>query len=194
MKIKQFLKRYGVIIICGFFVMLSALPLALHLIYYQLNFLADSELTGGESSEAMDNYEPSDMAAAYAPSPFLLYLALFLIVFIIASTISISHAVKHDLFSRQSFTPSNIKSSECLLDEILDQEKIIQKIESSASSSIELATLSKSFLSRTNQFKWESNNQKSEFLREMLSLSPAERENVLNYMIEMDNKPLNHSL
>ncbi len=70
-------------------------------------------------------------------------------------------------------------NNERLLDSI-NQEKILEKFE--------LSSISVDFLNKVDKFRWTDESQKVEFIKEMLALTPKERDDIISYMMERSKK------
>ncbi|MFX1276125.1 MAG: hypothetical protein ACFFBP_06225 [Promethearchaeota archaeon] len=68
------------------------------------------------------------------------------------------------------------------LKEIFKSKNITETIENIGD--INISILDKEFLKKVNQFKWEE-NEKQEFINEMIALPPSKREKILNRMIKL---------
>ena len=64
--------------------------------------------------------------------------------------------------------------------ELIDMEGELDKFE--------LNLISEDYLNKVDSLKWEDEGQKVEFIFEMLTLTPEERDDIINYMIEKSNK------
>lgn len=78
-----------------------------------------------------------------------------------------------------------LKSSTDIVDEIINNTNLINSIEEGKDlSKFELSSISTDFLSKVDKFKWNQENQKEQFIQEMLTLTPEERDDIIKYMGE----------
>ncbi len=90
---------------------------------------------------------------------------------------------------------NSIKSSRELLDENTDNRALLEQLKTQESQEnielkkkIELTSISEDFLKRVDKFKWKNEGGKLQFIREMLTLTPEEREDILDYMFQKAEK------
>ena len=78
-----------------------------------------------------------------------------------------------------------LKSSTDIVDKTINNTNLINTIEEGKDlSKFELSSISTDFLSKVDKFKWNQENQKEQFIQEMLTLTPEERDDIIKYMGE----------
>ena len=163
-KLRTLVKKYRIFIIGGIIIIISFLPV---LIFTLINL-----------AFRPDQYHATKAIDFLLGTNFIILLAGFLIVTMSVLMVSIIHAKKYGLAGspKENLNYDTIKPSKTLIEA------------SQPSSSTEYTYLSKKFHSTVDLFDWETNEQKTSFIKEMMSLSPKEREDILNYMYEMEYK------
>ncbi|MFX1259917.1 MAG: hypothetical protein ACFFAN_18865 [Promethearchaeota archaeon] len=83
------------------------------------------------------------------------------------------------------------KSSKELLNEKYDNRAVLTHLKDEISQEhteikkkIEITSISNEILNKIDKFKWKSEDEKLEFINEMLALSPKEREEILDFMLK----------
>jgi hypothetical protein len=94
-----------------------------------------------------------------------------------------------------SYANNHIHSKVALASKVLlrlnkNNDNIMLAIKSSEISEVqdELTMLSEDFLKKVDQFNWEDDEQKLQFINEMLTLTPEERNEVIGYMFGKSEK------
>ncbi|MFX1340497.1 MAG: hypothetical protein ACFFDK_17950 [Promethearchaeota archaeon] len=86
-------------------------------------------------------------------------------------------------------TIRNIKSGTEILNETINNSYLLDSIEQDKDlGKFELSSISSDFLTTVDKFKWDYETQKAEFIKEMLTLTPEEREDIINYMNQKSGK------
>ena len=84
-----------------------------------------------------------------------------------------------------------IKYATKILNDLINNDSLLDLINYEGESNlnkVELNMISENFLHKVDTLKWDDENQKIEFIKEMLALTPEERDDILSYMIEKSNK------
>ena len=87
-------------------------------------------------------------------------------------------------YSRNGQSHSLIKNSHDILSELQNSQRLTQIIdEENLEDLTELTLLTKDIIKKIDQINWEDENQKKEFIIEILALTPEEREEIIDYML-----------
>ncbi len=167
-----------------------------------------------QQSDSLSAIDSEFEVLKFLSEPYLNYLALgFVIILFLVLSISITYAKRRNLFKplesikelprgsishpikKNGYLTRNIKTSkECINDftknEILlplVSEKLTED-ELERSRTLELTSISDNFLHKVDDINWEDELQKARFIREMLALTPEEREEIIDYMLEKSRK------
>ena len=82
-----------------------------------------------------------------------------------------------------------LKSVTTILNGTINNKNLLKSIEEARDlKKFELSSISPDFLNKVDKFKWDNERQKVEFIKEMFALTPEERDDIINYMIEKSNK------
>ncbi len=127
---------------------------------------------------------------------FIPILIIVNISIIVISSISVSrYLIDFENFPAMSnfysrFSKSLKKSKE-IIDKRIDNNFLIQVIEKSltrtqsfVSPKLELTAISDDLLKKIDNFRWKSQNEKFQFIKELIALTPKEREDILDYMLK----------
>lgn len=191
-------KRIKLLFVIGVLFILASGSFGLYLIsnFYQKM----SYINGGEQNDAQgatgehDNeYAPAmDAISALNFSPLLFIFGTILFTTL---AISITYAKRHDLFkpldSFHRVSGGSVSKAQSSFYKPIEPSQFMLKpvdINTPNLNSLELTSISKNFLKQVDLFYWDSELEKERFLNEMLSLTPKEREDLLNYMIDKSNQ------
>ncbi|MFX1281640.1 MAG: hypothetical protein ACFFA3_19980 [Promethearchaeota archaeon] len=106
---------------------------------------------------------------------------IFILLIIVVGSVSVSVPVYYYIHEhKRSAYPKRTHRPEI-------KEKKISRTDLSELEHAEVTALSEKFYNVVNQFEWDI-NEKEQFLNEMFSLSPKERDKIINEMIEKSNK------
>ncbi|MFX0030873.1 MAG: hypothetical protein ACFE8B_16790, partial [Candidatus Hermodarchaeota archaeon] len=102
---------------------------------------------------------------------------IFILLIIVVGSVSVTVPIYYYIHSHKQPAPPK-KTHEPKI-----KEKKITRTDLSELKNVAVTALSENFYDVINQFEWDL-NEKEEFLNEILSLTPAEREAIINEMIE----------
>ncbi len=120
-------------------------------------------------------------------------LIIGIIMLLSFSSIMLYKAKRRHIFNpkNQEFQTERIqgvkklKASVDIVDETINNTKLLNSVEEGKDlSKFELNSISTDFFNRVDKFKWSQENQKVQFIKEMLTLTPEERDDIINYMGE----------
>jgi len=78
-----------------------------------------------------------------------------------------------------------IKTSKEILSEIQNSERLIQAIdEEELNEKIEMTLLSDNIIKKIDIFDWKDEPRKMKFIKEVIALTPEDREDIIEYMLE----------
>jgi hypothetical protein len=81
------------------------------------------------------------------------------------------------------------KSAIEIINELINNERLLNSINQEKDlEKSELSFISMNFLNKVDKFRWTDESQKVEFIREMLALTPKERDDIISYMMERSKK------
>ncbi len=150
-------------------------------------------IESGESSDSRD-YGGDLLAESFFLIPILLIAIILLLSF---SGIMRYKTKRRHFFdtTNEEIQPEeiqairNIKSGTEILNETISNSNILNLMEEGKDlSKFELSSTSPDFLYKVDKFKWNYESEKVEFIKEMLTLTPEEREDIINYMGEKSGK------
>ncbi|MFX0070026.1 MAG: hypothetical protein ACFFAO_02960 [Candidatus Hermodarchaeota archaeon] len=97
---------------------------------------------------------------------------------------------KQDSFLDEDFQDNKKpKSARRILNELINNENLIDSINQEKDlEKFKLNSISEDFFYKVDKFRWINENQKVEFIKEMLALTPTERNHIINYMMEKSKK------
>lgn len=88
-------------------------------------------------------------------------------------------------YSRNNLSPSLTRNSKDILSKIQNSHRLNQIInEEKFDNSTELTILTEDIIKKIEKINWEDEDQKTQFLVEILALTPEEREDIIDYMLE----------
>ena len=145
----------------------------------------------GNVDNAKEDSETMTLQSDASTFPFL--ILAFGIIFFLVLGISISYAKSRDLFNPQEKSRKNTRRSKEIIDYSINNNLLIQLIsgdeeESELVKTFQLTSITEDFLHRIDLLGWEDERQKARFIREMLALTPEERDDIIDYMLEKSRK------
>ena len=82
-----------------------------------------------------------------------------------------------------------IKSAREIMKKIVNNKSLLEALNNEINlENYELDSVNLDFFHKIDSFKWDDEKQKIEFITEMLTLTPEERDDIITYMIEKSNK------
>ena len=157
------------------------------------------------NSKAGNTYSTGAEATAMG-SGFDLFLPITIFVNILIVSIG-SLSVSKYWFKGQGFSTlekneikrdrytENIRSSKALIEDEIASVPLLKSFEedkfkdkTNLSNKLNLTAISDDFLNTIDKFYWENENEKLQFINEMIALTPEEREEILAYMFKKAQK------
>ncbi|MFX1531270.1 MAG: hypothetical protein ACFFBC_09165 [Promethearchaeota archaeon] len=131
-------------------------------------------------------YHNTKIGIVYVPKKDLPILEITILILIIGSVSTVGYSIYHyrhkDVISKKlnrKYAKGPIRKSSTL--KIFEEENLIDKL--TKMKDVNITFISEDFLDKIEQFDWNEKD-KQEFFREMLSLTPKEREEILKEMFD----------